>query len=365
MKKRNIFVFILLGALVLSFLGSTILSCGGKNEDKNNLFAIDTANLKQQYQPQETLALQITNAKEEAIDSVVYFINDKKAGASAANKKFDFALNNQKLGYLNIKALVYYGGETAEVSNRVELVSGIDYKLLKYDIVNTYPHDMTAYTQGLEFYRDTLIESTGSGSGPSGKRAVSDIRKINYKTGEVYKKTQLDMANFGEGATVLNNKIYQLTYKRNEAYVYNADNLEKIKTMPYFKQTEGWGLTNDGTHLYMTDGSEKIYILDPETLKEVDYINVYTKGTKIKDVNELEWVDGKIYGNIYQKDAIAVIDPKTGAVEAVLDLSALKSKITKHIDVDVLNGIAYNAKTKTFFVTGKNWDKMFEIRIHN
>lgn len=364
MKKRNLFVFILLGALVLSFLGTSVLSCGGSDGDKNNLFAIDVANLKQQYQPQESLPLQVTNADKEAIDSVVYFINDKKIGTSPTNKKLDFALNGQKLGYLNIKALVYYGGDNTETGTRVELVSNIDYKLLKYDIVNTYPHDKTAYTQGLEFYRDTLIESTGSGAGPSGNRAISDIRKVNYKTGEVYKKTPLDAANFGEGATVLNNKIYQLTYKRNESYIYNADNLTKIKTVPYFKQTEGWGLTNDGTHLYMTDGSEKIYILDPETMKEVDYVNVYTKGTKIKDVNELEWVNGKIYGNIYQKDAIAVIDPKTGAVEGVLDLSALEGKITRHQDVDVLNGIAYNPKTKTFFVTGKNWDKMFEIRIH-
>ncbi len=355
MKKHNLLAFILLGALVVS--------CGDTEKDKKNLFSIDTSGLKQQYQPQETLPLQVTNANKEAIDSVVYFINDKKVGSAAGNKKFDFALNGQKFGYQNIKALVYYGGNTSETTGRIELVSNVDAKILKYDIVNTYPHDITAYTQGLEFYRDTLIESTGSGGGPSGKRAVSDIRKVNYKTGEVYKRTQLDAENFGEGATVLNNKIYQLTYKRNESYIYNADNLEKIKTVPYFKNTEGWGLTNDGTNLYMTDGSEKIYKLDPETLKEVDYVNVYTKGSKIKDVNELEWVDGKIYGNIYQKNAIAVINPQTGAVEGVLDLSALKNKVTQHMDIDVLNGIAYNPKTKTFFVTGKNWDKMFEIRI--
>lgn len=364
MKKRNIFVFILLGALVLSFIGSSVLSCGGSNEGNSELFTIDTTNLKQQYQPQETLSLLVTNAKEEAIDSVVYFINDKKIGTSAGNKKFDFALNGQKFGYQNIKALVYYGGDTAETTGRVELVSGTDTKVLKYDIVNTYPHDGTAYTQGLEFYRDTLIESTGSGAGPSGKRAISDIRKVNYKTGQVYKKTQLDAENFGEGATVLNGKIYQLTYKRNEGYIYDANTLKMIKSFPYFKQTEGWGLTNDGKNLYMTDGSEKIYILDPETMKEIDYVNVYTKGTKIKAVNELEWVDGKIYGNVYQMEAIAVIDPKTGAVEGVLDLSALKAKTTATEDRDVLNGIAYNPKTKTFFVTGKNWDKMFEIKIH-
>ena len=355
MKKHNLLAFILLGAAVVS--------CGDGDKDKNNLFSIDTTGLKQQYQPQETLPLSVTNANKEAIDSVVYFVNDKKVGTSVGNKKFNFALNGQKFGYQNIKALVYFGDDTAETTGRIEVVSNVDTKVLKYEIVNTFPHDLKAYTQGLEFYRDTLIESTGSGTGPSGERAVSDIRKVNPKTGEVYKKTPLDAQNFGEGATVLNNKIYQLTYKRNEAYVYNANNLEKIKALPYFKQTEGWGLTNDGTNLYMTDGSEKIYKLDPETFKEVDYVNVYTKGTKIKDVNELEWVDGKIYGNIYQKNAIAVINPKTGAVEGVVDLSALESKVTRHIDMDVLNGIAYNPKTKTFFVTGKNWDKMFEIRI--
>lgn len=356
MKKHNLLAFILLGAVAVS--------CGETEEDKKNLFSIDATNLKQQYQPQETLSLQLTNAKNKEIDSVVYYINDKKIGTSAANKKFDFALSAQKLGYQNIKAMVYYDGNSiVETEGRAELMSNVDPKILKYDIVNTYPHDITAYTQGLEFLRDTLIESTGSGAGRTGKRAVSDIRKSNAKTGEVYKRTQLDKENFGEGATVLNNKIYQLTYKRNEAYVYDANTLSKIKTFPYFKQTEGWGLTNDGKNLYMTDGSEKIYIVDPETFKEVDYLNVYTKGSKITDVNELEWVDGKIYGNVYQKSALAVINPKTGAVEGILDLSALKNKVTQHDDLDVLNGIAYNPKTKTFFVTGKNWDKMFEIRI--
>ena len=124
---------------------------------------------------------------------------------------------------------------------------------------------------------------------------------------------------------------------------------------------EGWGITNDGEKLYMSDGTEKIYILNPETLKVEDYINVYTNGAKIESVNELEWVDGKIWANVYGKDAIAVINPKNGSIEAIINLSDLKNKVTKHPDVDVLNGIAYNPKTKTYFVTGKNWDKTFEI----
>lgn len=347
MKKHNLLAFILLGAAVVS--------CGTSEEEKKNFFSIDTTGLKQQYQPQETLPLSVTNAKEKAIDSVVYFINNKKIGTSVNNKKLDFALNNQKFGYQDIKALVYFEGENIETTGRVELVSNVKTKELKYEIVNTYPHDVTSYTQGLEFYRDTLVEGTG-------QYKESKLRKVNYKTGEVYKSIDLEQRFFGEGITILNNKIYQLTWKEKTGFIYNADNLKKEREFTYFKNIEGWGLTNDGKYLYMSDGSEKIWKLDPETLKEVDYVNVYTQGTKIKAVNELEWVDGKIYGNIYQMSAIAVIDPKTGAVEGVLNLAELDKKVTNP-GRDVLNGIAYNPKTKTFFITGKDWDTMFEIRI--
>src|SRR5690606_32246002 len=142
--------------------------------------------------------------------------------------------------------------------------------LLKYEIVNTYEHDIKSYTQGLEFYRDTLIEGTG-------RYGISTLRKKNYKTGEVYKQVSLDNKYFGEGITVLNNKVYQLTWRENKGFVYNADTFEKIKEFNYFKNIEGWGLTNDGKNLYQSDGTEKIWILDPETLKEIDYINVYTQ----------------------------------------------------------------------------------------
>ena len=154
-----------------------------------------------------------------------------------------------------------------------------------------------------------------------------------------------------------------MTYKNNECYIYNADTFKKEKTLLYYKPMEGWGFTNDGKNLYMTDGSENIHIVNPENFKLIEDLTVYSGATKIPAVNELEWVNGKIYGNIYTKDAIAIIDPKTGAVEAVVNLIDLKSKVSQHIDVDVLNGIAFNPKTKTFFVTGKNWDKMFEIKL--
>lgn len=355
MKKHNLLSIILLGI--------SLTNCGNTKKGENTLFNFDSSRLKETYFPQDALELEIKNPNAKTIDSIIYYVNDKKIGTSKGQEKLSFDLKNQKLGYQNLKALVYFEGENAEATARVELVSNVQPKLLNYTIINTYPHDITAYTQGLEFYRDTLYEGTGNGTGPTGNKGISSLRKTDYKTGKVYKKVELADQYFGEGITILNNKVYQLTWKNNEGYIYNADTFKKEKTFAYFKQIEGWGLTNDGKNLYQSDGTEKIWKINPETLKEVDYINVYSYKNKIKSVNELEWIDGKIYGNIYQKDAIAVINPENGAVEGIINLIKLKKKITQLPDTDVLNGIAYNPKTKTIFVTGKNWDKMFEIKV--
>ena len=354
MMNLKPFAFILLSLF--------INSCGDKNNDEKKLFSIDTSTLKQVYQLDESINLVIKNEQNKTIDSVVYRINEATVGTSKMNSALKFELANQKLGYQKITATVFSGDKNEETTANFMVASNVNPKALKYKIVNTYPHDIKAYTQGFEFYRDTLYEGTGNGEGKgTGIRGVSSLRKTNYKTGEVYKTVTLAAQYFGEGITILNNKVYQLTWLNNEGYVYNADTFEKIKTFKYFKEMQGWGLTNDGKNLYMSDGSEKIYILDPETLQEIDYINVYTNKAKIEALNELEWIDGKLWANVYGKDAIAVINPKNGAVEGIIDLKELKSKVTQHPDVDVLNGIAYNSKTKTILLTGKNWDKTFEI----
>lgn len=344
MKKHNLLAVILLGALAVA--------CN----DKNISFNIDASGLKGQYKPQETLPLTVTGGENTVVDSVVYYLNDTKAGTVKGNVKLEASLKDLKFGYQNIKAIIYHEGKTSEAVSRIELVSDVEPKLLNYEIVNTYPHDKTSYTQGLEFYRDTLIEGTG-------QYQKSVLRKNNLKTGEAYKQIALDGKYFGEGITIFNNKIYQLTWKEKTGFIYNAGNLAKEKDFSYFRDVQGWGLTHNEEHLYQSDGTEKIYKLDPATLKEVDYVNVYTNTRKIKDINELEWIDGKIFANLYQTDLIAVINPGTGAVEGLLNMADLKTKITKEPDTDVLNGIAYNPKTKTIFVTGKNWDKIFEIRL--
>ena len=348
MKKYKVLAFILLGL--------SIASCGDSVKDKENYFSFNESVLKSKYQSNDKVVLEISNPKSKTIDSIIYYANDEKIGSVKGSQKFSFDLKDKKLGYQNLKALVYFEGENTTTSSRVELVSDVAPKLLTYTIINTFPHDANAFTEGFEFFRDTLMESTG-------EKGSSYFAKIDYKTGKTIKKVDLDQQYFGEGITVINDKIYQLTWQNGIGFIYDANTLKKLKTFNYDKKIEGWGLTNDGKNIYQSDGTEKIWKMDPETQKMINFINVYTNDSKIKSVNELEWIDGKIYGNIWQKDAIAVINPLTGAVEAVLDLSALRAKVT-NAEAEVLNGIAYNKKTKTIFVTGKNWNKTFEIKVN-
>ena len=348
MKQYNALAFILLATLLT-------ISCKDKT-NAESFFSINEDVLKAQYTPKESIKLEVLDSSHKKIDSIVYSINNQKIGAVKGNSKLIFALKDQKLGYQNLKAAIYFEGTTEVDSSRVELISDIAPKVLTYTIINTYPHDINSYTEGLEFYKDTLYESAG-------EYGKSRLLKTDYKTGKILKTLKLEDKYFGEGITFINDKIYQLTYKEHIGYIYDAKTWKLEKTF-VFDKPEGWGMTNDGTNIYFNDSSEKIWKMNPASQKTIDNINVYSENNKIKEVNELEWVDGKIYSNIYQKKAIVVINPKNGAVEAILDMSNLEKLITKLPETDVLNGIAYNPKTKTFFITGKNWNKMFEIKIN-
>lgn len=352
----------LLAILVLSTL---MIAC--KDEEKTTIskYNIDSSQLRQSYDINESIPLQLAGTESAAIDSVVYFINEKRIGSIKGDETFNLDLSTQRYGSKNIKAEIHEKGTASQTAIDIEVLPQEAPAVLTYSIVNTYPHDIKAYTQGLEFYGDILIESTGNGEGAGTRtKGRSSIRKVNPKTGEIIKIVELPDTVFGEGATVLNDKVYQLTYKNNEVYVYNIETLEQEKRMPYFQSMEGWGLTNDGTNLYVTDGSTQIYKVNPENFQKIDQFTVATNQQVIPSINELEWVDGKIFANLYGMPAICIIEPSSGKIEAVIDLSELRTKVTQHADLDVLNGIAYNKKTDTFFVTGKNWDKMFEIKIN-
>lgn len=348
MKKYNFLAVILLGI--------TLIGCNGAKKGENSLFTIDDSTFPAHFTSNEAVSIAILNPNSKEIDSIVYFVNDKKVGSTKGAEKFKFELKDQKLGYQYLKATAYFGGDSSDATKRVELVSNVEAKPLKYKIVNTFTHDTASFTEGLEFYKDTLYESTG-------KEGTSYLRKYDYKTGKVFKQIDLDKKYFGEGITFINGKLFQLTWQNKTGFIYDANTLKLEKSFTYEKDIEGWGMTNDGKYIYQTDKTEKIWKMDPSTQKMVDYINVYSGSSKIKAINELEWINGKIYTNVWLKDAIAVVNPTSGAVEGVLDMSGLRKFMKDITKDDVLNGIAYNPKTKTIFVTGKNWSKMFEITV--
>ena len=228
-------------------------------------------------------------------------------------------------------------------------------KYWSYRIVAEYPHSTASYTQGLQYVDGVMWESTG-------QYGESQLQTVDIATGAVTPIHKLSDKQFGEGITHFQDKIYQLTWLNEEANIYDA-NGNWLRSIPY--KGEGWGITTDGEKLYMSNGSSNINIVDPETLERKKTINVKYGKRPQQYLNELEWIDGKIWANIYtyNEDKIVVIDPSTGAVEAYLDLRSLRNTQHSNMDADVLNGIAYDPTTGHIFVTGKCWNKLFEIEV--
>jgi glutamine cyclotransferase len=344
--------------LVLSALSFFFtISCNSKKATGAELFDIAIETMQKTYTPADNFKVSIVNKKSTTIDSLEYFFDSRRITSSITNTDLTIHLKNEKLGNRSLKIKIYSGTAVYEISKRITILSSITPKLYTYSILEEYPHDTNAYTQGLEFKNDTLYESTG-------QYKNSSLRKTNYKTGEVYTKISLDDAYFGEGLTILNEKIYQLTWREKTGFIYDLKTLRKTGSFVYGRSSEGWGLCQDGESIYKSDGTQRIWRLNANTLNEEGFIEIYTNSSKIKSVNELEWVNGKIFANIYLRDAIAIVDPKNGAVEGVIDLTSLKNKVSVSNQKDeVLNGIAYNGEENTLYVTGKNWNKLFKIKI--
>ena len=333
--------------IIVICLSLVLINCGDTNSSKQTSLSINTS--VKSAMLGDTLKLSVNNPKKLNIKDVSYQLDGKSITTNAI-------LNDITLGEKIITAIVKYDDETETLTKAIKVFNNIIPSYYKYEIVNTYPHDITSYTQGLEFYNGELYESTG-------QKAESKLRKVNFETGEVLKNINLDDTYFGEGLTILNDKIYQLTWQNKRGFVYDVNTFEKLSTFNYGKSKEGWGFCNDGKKLYKSDGTEKIWLLNPENLTEESYIQVYTEKGKIPSLNELEWIDGKIFANIYQRNGVVIINPKTGGVEGVIDFKPLIKLVTQHAELDVLNGIAYNTERQTIFVTGKNWDKLFEVKI--
>lgn len=288
-------------------------------------------------------------------DSVVYYVNGKRVGANKDLSPYNWPTAGVELGIKEIIAKVYTPSGTRTQLGKLTVASDVEPAIMTYTIVKTYPHDTTAFTEGLEYHDGFLYESTGEYN-------ESDLRKTTISTGVPVVKQRINQGYFGEGLTLLGDKIYQLTYQEKVGIIYDANFVQK--SFFDLSTKEGWGLTNDGTHLIQSDGTYRLTYLDPASPnKVVKTLNVADK-TGIRDnLNELEWVNGVIYANIWRTDNIVKIDAQTGKIIGVLNLAGLLKPNERGPRTDVLNGIAYDAKGDRFFVTGKRWPKLYEIKI--
>lgn len=221
------------------------------------------------------------------------------------------------------------------------------------EVVRAWPHDRTAFTQGLVWHDGGFIESTG--------RHPSTVRSVRLEDGAVLRRRELDGAFFGEGLTELDGQVFSLTWRGGTGFIWSTDDLRLRGEFSY--AGEGWGLTDDGTRLILSDGSAALRFLDPATLTETGRVPVTLNGHPVDQINELEWIDGEVWANLWQTDYIVRIDPATGRITGVVDLTDLLPDRTGMGHDDVLNGIAWDPEARRLFVTGKNWPTLFEIRL--
>jgi glutamine cyclotransferase len=223
-----------------------------------------------------------------------------------------------------------------------------------YNILNTYPHNINSFTQGLVYHEGFLFEGTG-------KNGQSNLSKINLEDGEVLMSRNMSQRYFGEGIEIVDDKIYQLTWQSHLVFVYDKATFESIES--HYNSTQGWGLAYDGSHLVLSDGTATLQFMDTETFAPVRKVEVKLAGNAINQLNELEYINGEVWANVWQTDFILRIDPESGEVKSIVDLTGLSEQTQLGSSEAVLNGIAWDAEAERLFVTGKHWANLFEIEL--
>ncbi|HEY0898680.1 MAG TPA: glutaminyl-peptide cyclotransferase [Sphingobacteriaceae bacterium] len=346
MMKRNF-----IGLLSLS---AFLFACG--TEKTNESIYFQSPEIGSNALAGEPLVLKL-NLGSSAVDSVVYYLDSTRIEKRTDSASVQVPTTGLRMGNRLITAKVYRKGVEESITSNVILKPAVAPVNIGYVVVNTFPHDTSSYTQGLEFQDGIFYESDGENGG-------SSLRKVEV-SGKVLQKVDLSNEIFAEGLTLMGNKLIQLTWQNKFGMIWDKNSLKQLGQFPYQSSMEGWGLTNDSKRLYKSDGSNMLYFLNKDTFREEGYLEVYSNEGPVDQLNELEYIDGKIYSNIYLSDKIMIIDPQTGAVTGTIDLSALYPQADRNSSADVLNGIAYDKNRGRLFVTGKKWDKLFEIKLKN
>lgn len=294
------------------------------------------------------------------VTAATYLLDGKEIGKKNNAEGISLSTKDLSLGYKLITAVVNNGSVKDTLTINIELKSSVKPELYSYQIVNTFPHDTSAYTQGLEYHNGRFLESTG-------QEAHSTLRWVDVTSGKVLQQIKLDDQYFGEGSSLVGDKVVMLTWRSRLGLVFDAKSFKQLSTFPYQASMEGWGLCFDGSRLIKSDGTNKIWFLNKDTYAEESSIVVYDNNGPVDALNELEYIDGKIYANVYTKDIIVVIDPKSGVIEKQIDFSGLLPanyfKDDESRANNVLNGIAWDKAGKRLFVTGKKWPHLFEVKL--
>lgn len=293
-------------------------------------------------------------------DSVVYYADGIKIKNAPDEKAVSLSTNNLSLGIKAITAKIFRkGSEPEELGTNIVIKSTLIPQKYNYTVQQVFKHDTSSYTQGLEFYNGFLYESDGL-------LGESSLRKTDPATGKVLQVTKLRDELFAEGITIVGDKIFMLTYQNNINMEFDLNSLKLLREFPRQYPGEGWGLCSDGKVIYSTDGSNVIHILNKDTYFEKNSIEVYDQNGPVDSLNELEFIDGNIIANIYNSNRLVIINPENGQVTGEIDLTDLypdSERTMKDFDGYVLNGIAWDNKGKRLFITGKKWDKMFQIKL--
>jgi len=293
-------------------------------------------------------------------DSVVYLLDSVKIASKKDTSGFSLKTDTLGLGARTITAKIYLGGKSQDISSNIVLTAAKAPEEYTYKVEKVYPHDTSSYTEGLLYQDGYLYESTGL-------EGHSTLRKVDLATGKAVQVAKIEPKYFGEGIAIINNKILMLTYRQPEkAYVFDKNTFKLDSTFINNVGVEGWGMTFDGKKIYFDDSTNRIWLLDKHTYHQTGFIDVYDDKGPVNQINELEYINGKIYSNIYTTDTIIVIDPKTGAVLQRIDMKDLWPLSQRPAGFDnnqnVLNGIAWDEKGQRLFVTGKKWPHLYQVK---
>jgi glutamine cyclotransferase len=347
--------------LVLAIAALMVFSCRNNQQDNNISISPEAGT---SYKSGDKVAVKAHYPSGMKPDSIVYLVDSVKVGLLKDSTAFSLKTDSMPLGPRVITAKVYQGGKNQDISTNIVLLPSKAPVEYTYKVIKVFPHDTGSFTEGLVYQDGFLYESGGGYLKPPANQEVttqSSLRKVNLETGKVIQKVMLDSAVFGEGISIVGNKIIQLTYLEKIGYVYDKDTFKRLSTFTNNVGVEGWGMCFDGKKLYMDDKTNRVFFLDKDNYRQIGYIDVYDDKGPVSEINELEFIDGKLYANVWQTNNIIVIDPKTGAVLERIDLTDLYPQKTRSLKADVLNGIAYDAQGKRIFITGKKWPHLYQV----